>query len=259
MPWLRRGRDATTLETAPSIDEATLELARREGTYPCTSAGCTAVTGLPCEYVDRRDRHCRTAWCPLHRVIVEQHVYCRRHAGIIAALPSGETVTLPPLPDLENRAPSLAGWMGKQLDPDVWEIMLRELEQEAGGQLVSDPVSLVFVGIDRQRAWERAWTLALQNGDRRRVSVVVEEIADEEVVVKVGPNVVDRLIPPWILHRRQGEQVAEEQDTSEREAFNQRVLDAMERGLARERELARQTRAAEAQRYVPAPEPGHDR
>jgi hypothetical protein len=117
-------------------------------------------------------------------------------------------------------------------------MMLRELRVESAGQLISDPVTLVFVGIDRQRAWERAWTLAIPAGDRRRVSLLVEETNDAQVVVKVGANVVDRLTPPWIEHRMRGEAVDEAQDRDERARFNQRVLDVMERGLERERELA---------------------
>jgi len=56
--------------------------------HPCTQGGCTSHEGAPCEYVDRRGRECRTAWCPEHRVTIEDHVYCRRHAGVVSALPS---------------------------------------------------------------------------------------------------------------------------------------------------------------------------
>jgi hypothetical protein len=132
--------------------------------------------------------------------------------------------------------------MAKQIDGDVWRMMLRE-KADVGGQLMADPVSLVFVGIDRQRAWERGWTLALPTGERRRVSIMVEESHDSQVAVKVGPNVLDRLAPPWIVHRERGERVDDEQDRRERQGFNQRILDAMERGLERERELEALTHA----------------
>jgi hypothetical protein len=205
--------------------------------YPCTREGCTAVDGVACEYVDRRGRACRTAWCPLHRVTVEGHVYCRRHAGVMSSLPTADASLVAPLPDLDNRAPSLVGWVARQLDPDVWKLMLHELDAEAGAQLLADPVALVFVGITRQRAWERAWKLDGYTGITRRVSIMVAEDDDTEVMVKVGANIVDRLVPPWIEHRARGETPEADEDHREREAFNQRVLDAIERGLAREREV----------------------
>jgi hypothetical protein len=252
MPWFRK-QSVPAFDGIDPADAASLELAEREGEHPCAFAGCTAMTGLQCEYVDRRERHCRTAWCPAHRFVHDRHVYCRRHVGVVTALPTTDFGMAPPLPDLDNRAPSLVGWMAKLLDADIWRLMLAQGDTPAGAQLISDPVSLVFVGIDRQRAWERAWTLASHQGEPRRVSIVVEETNDSEVVVKVGANVVDRLTPPWIVHRRNNEQVPEAQDAEERTAFNQRVLDAMERGLIREDELAAQARGnAREHRYVPA-------
>lgn len=213
------------------------ELAMREGTLPCTADGCSAMTGIACEYIDRRSRQCRTAWCPQHRVIVEGHLYCRRHAGVVSALPVADSTLVTPLPDLDNRAPSLVAWMARQLDGDVWRVLLQELDAD-GGQLVADPVVLVFSGMERVRAWERAWKLVTHTGISRRVSLMVEEARDDEVVVKIGANVVDRLVPPWIAERGRAEPVDAATEEREREEFNQRVLDAIERGVLRERELS---------------------
>src|SRR4029077_20773414 len=91
------------------------------------------------------------------------------------------------------------------------------------------------------RGWERAWKLVTHTGISRRVSLIVEEARDEEVAVKIGPNVVDRLVPPWIDDRRTAETLDAEIDRRHREAFNQRILDAVERGLLRERNLAAAT------------------
>jgi hypothetical protein len=71
---------------------------------------------------------------------------------------------------------------------------------------------------------------------------MVEEAHDDEVAVKIGANVVDRLAPPWITERRGFEPADAETDRREREAFNQRILDAIERGLLRERQLQAATR-----------------
>ena len=222
-----------------SVEQLNAELMLKPGTVQCSEVGCSAATGLSCEYVDRRQRPCSTAWCPEHRAVVDLHVYCRRHAGVVSALPSTGSSTTMPLPDLDNRAPSLVAWVARQVDSDVWRMMLRELDAAGGGQLLADPVSLVFVGVERRRAWERAWKLATHEGEKRRVAIIVEEYADSEVGVKVGAHIVERLVPPWIGHRRDHETVTPEQDAAERAAFNQRILDAVAAGLERERELAR--------------------
>jgi hypothetical protein len=207
-------------------------------THPCTQDGCSSQDGAACEYVDRRGRECRTAWCIEHRFTIEDRVYCRRHAGVISALPSLDSSLAVSLPDLDNRAPSLVGWVSRQIDGDIWRLLLKELASGSGAQLVADPVTLIFVGIGRQRAWERAWRLDSHVGIALRVSVVVEELDDTMITVKVGGNTVEQLVPPWIQHRVRGEVVTADEDRKEREEFYQRVLDSIERGLGHERDLS---------------------
>jgi hypothetical protein len=209
-----------------------------ESGHPCTQGGCTAQDAVPCAYVDRRGRECRTAWCGEHRFTIENRVYCRRHAGVVSALPSLDSSLAVALPDLDNRAPSLVGWVSRQIDGDVWRLLLKELSSGSGGQLVADPVTLIFVGIGRQRAWERAWRLDSHLGIAHRVSVAVEEADDTMITVKVGGNTVEQLVPPWIQHRVRGEAVTPDEDRKEREDFYQRVLDSIERGLGHERDLS---------------------
>jgi hypothetical protein len=207
-------------------------------THPCTQDGCSSQDGAACEYVDRRGRECRTAWCIEHRFTIEDRVYCRRHAGVISALPSLDSSLAVSLPDLDNRAPSLVGWVSRQIDGDIWRLLLKELASGSGAQLVADPVTLIFVGIGRQRAWERAWRLDSHVGIALRVSVAVEELDDTMITVKVGGNTVEQLVPPWIQHRVRGEVVTADEDRKEREEFYQRVLDSIERGLGHERDLS---------------------
>ena len=163
---------------------------------------------------------------------IEDRVYCRRHAGVVSALPSLDNSLAVSLPDLDNRAPSLVGWVSRQIDGDVWRLLLKELSSGSGGQLVADPVTLIFVGIGRQRAWERAWRLDSHVGIAHRVSIVVEESDDTVVTVKVGGNAVEQVVPPWILHRVRGETVPADEDRKEREEFYQRVLE-LDRARAR--------------------------
>ena len=228
-----RGRDLQV----PGSEEAAryVEMLHREGTLACTEAGCEAATGVACAYVDRRLHRCSTAWCPAHRYVLGREVFCRRHAGVVSALSSGEAVpTTTSYPDLNNRAPSLVAWMARALDADVWGLLLEELGTETGGQLVADPVTLVFHGVQRGRSWERAWKLVTHTGVARRVSVLVEEADDTTVVVKVGSRVVTSVVPPWIAHRSKHEDVSPEVDAGERAAFNQQLIAAIGEGLRSE-------------------------
>jgi hypothetical protein len=223
---------------AQSTDANVDQMIATAPTHPCTQDGCSSQDGAACQYVDRRGRECRTAWCIEHRFTIEDRVYCRRHAGVISALPSLDSSLAVSLPDLDNRAPSLVGWVSRQIDGDIWRLLLKELASGSGAQLVADPVTLIFVGIGRQRAWERAWRLDSHVGIALRVSVVVEELDDTMITVKVGGNTVEQLVPPWIQHRVRGEVVTADEDRKEREEFYQRVLDSIERGLGHERDLS---------------------
>lgn len=226
----------------PGSEEAARrdELLYRAGSLACTEVGCNAATGIGCAYVDRRSNQCSTAWCPQHRLIIGDDVYCRRHAGVVSALGARDPIPTTSFPDLDNRAPSLAAWVTRSIDAAVWELLLDELGNETGGQLVADPVTLVFHGVERKRGWERAWKLVTHTGVARRVGVLVEETDDAAVVVKVGAQIVAHEVPPWIAHRRTGERVSGDDDVREREAFNDRIIAAIRNGLRDERERERE-------------------
>ena len=94
-------------------ERGTAVLADLAGDQRCTQPGCGRTTGLACEYVDRRGHDCRTSWCPDHRLVIDGRVYCRRHAGVVSALPVGYVGHTAPMPDLETRAPSLVRWVSR--------------------------------------------------------------------------------------------------------------------------------------------------
>lgn len=215
----------------------TRSVLERQGTLPCTHAGCGAATGLACAYVDRRSHRCGTAWCPEHRLAFGEDVYCRRHAGVVTALFQSDESLPTSFPEVDNRAPSLVAWVVRGIDADVWRLLLEELDDNTAGQLIAERVTLVFVGgIERRRAWERSWRLVDHTGIVRRVSVVVEEADDTEVIVKVDAHVAIRAVPPWIRHRRDHDHVDAETDERERAAFNRELITAVADAMGVERQ-----------------------
>jgi hypothetical protein len=210
-------------------------LADQAGDLECTQPGCDTSTGLRCEYVDRRGRACGTAWCPHHRLVIEGRVYCRRHAGVVSALPAGYAGSAAPMPDLENRAPSLVSWVAREVDADLRQLLLSEAASGEGTQLLTDPVYPVFIGRDRRRAWERAWKLVDASGRSLRVSLLVEECADAEVGIRVNSTIVGRLTPPWIVQRLHGAEPPPEIDLQRRKDFNRHLCGLVRRGIHRER------------------------
>src|SRR5579864_869875 len=209
MPFWKRSRGGAV--------PAATDLQQLAGTLPCSLGECDQSTGLPCSYVDRRGVGCATAWCPEHRLVAGGAVYCRRHHGTVTGL-TGAPDTLP-MPDHDNRAPSLVAWVSRRIEPNVEALLLDHRRPGDVARLVSVPVHLVFVGRERLRAWERTWALADHTGHRLAVTLQVEEGSDTELVVRVQRNVVARSVPPWIEARLAGEEVPPEVDSARRREF----------------------------------------
>ena len=198
------------------------------GHRACSEAECLSDRGLDCVYVDRRSQSCETAWCPEHVAAVDGRPYCRRHAGVIRALPTADPQTLP---EVHNRAPSLLEWVAREVGPEIHAMLtaaaLRgQLLQEDGARL-----TLIPSGHRRVRAWERAWKLFDHTGHHLTVSLDVEEAHDLEVIVRVNGVIIDRLTPPWITARRNGLQLPPDVDQAQRRAYYAQVLDSVRRNL----------------------------
>jgi hypothetical protein len=190
-------------------------------THPCSEPGCTAADAVPCSFVDRRQRKCPTAWCGGHRRIAFDAIYCRRHAGIIEALGADHPGV--PTPDLENRAPSLANWVGRDLDKSVRML----LETHFPGHTMN--VTNVVTGGSRgDRTWGRSWKLISPHGVDISVSVTVPEAHDSLVRVVYDGKVLAELTPPWIESRRQGVTVDPETDRQMRFWFYDRIVKELE-------------------------------
>jgi hypothetical protein len=204
------------------------------GALPCSARDCANQTGEACAYIDRRSRTCGTAWCPDHQSVVGGRVYCRRHAGVVGALAGAEQAIMP---DLENRAPSLVNWVGRDVEQVIQEIVSGYRVQLGTDKLVADPVHLVFMGPERARVWERAWKLVDHNGWSMRVAIEVDELRDTVVAVRVGRNVVARMTPPWIEARLRGEQLPAEVDAEQRAEFYRGIAAAAASAIEHELSL----------------------
>lgn len=190
------------------------------GRLPCSERGCQRHDAVACAYVDRRRRPCPTAWCPDHQVLVGGRPHCRRHSRVSAAAFPDEFQAGQALPDLENRSPSLADYVGDALEPRILDFLGRLRRPGSYDQVAAEPVHVIHPTTGGARRWDRTWKLYDHTGVQVKVSVEVDESRDPEVLVRVGRHVVSQAVPPWIERRRQGlPPLPPGDDTATRERF----------------------------------------
>ena len=165
----------------------------------CSARGCGEATGLPCEQLDRSARACPTAWCPSHRVVSEGRVLCPIHACTDA--------------DADGAYAQLAAisWAVRQVDAIITGAV-QAVSEDAGHQLVADPIRFVLVGIDRARTWERVWKSVSHLGISLRVHVAIADSEPATVVAKVSGNVVAAVALPPEETRRRADETGDESD-----------------------------------------------
>lgn len=198
------------------------------GVEPCTDGGCSQRDGLRCAYVDRRGHACPTAWCPEHRVVVNGAVYCRRHAGVIRALPPDAASA--GLPDLENRAPSLVEWVARDLDAPIHALL--EHLRRPSELLTRDATHLGFSGVERRRRWQRYWKLSTETGPVHWVRIDVLEDRSDTVNVHVDGHPVISRVPPWIEARQARTLLTPERDAAARRGFTEEMVAAIQEALS---------------------------
>ncbi|MHB8718634.1 MAG: hypothetical protein ACYDAC_07050 [Candidatus Dormibacteria bacterium] len=197
---------------------------RRRGSLPCSAADCASTEAVACEYVDRRSRACPTAWCLVHQQVAFDWVYCRRHAGIIRALgPQWATLALP---DIDNRAPSLANWVGMELNEPV-----RNLLERFFGSHRLHVTTVVSGGTPRDRTWGRSWKLISPEGIDLSVGIVVAESDDCVVRLSYDGRVLRQVVPPWIEARQRGIALDPASDAAARRRFNGVMLEDLEAAM----------------------------
>ncbi len=169
-----------------------------QGDQSCDRAGCGGTDAAPCRFVDRRGQACATAWCPEHQVVVHGRAYCPRHGGVVDAVVSGGMVSAP-LPDVGNRAPSLACLVSAAVGPAIADVL--GSEWPSGFAVGTTAVQLSYVGVERRRVWGRKWTVHSHRGDEVVVVLGVTEERPEVVTLRVDSDTVAELVPPWIDER----------------------------------------------------------
>ena len=198
-----------------------------DGLGKCLDGECSKPATCRCTYVDRRQVKCGTTWCDEHSRIVLGLPYCRRHATVAPSLSNGFFTHM--LPDVENRAPSLATWVGGELDTAV-RIALTADAPHKDAYVVSGAVRPVRVPGSTMPVWLRSWTLVDSTGVLQHVSIEVDEEDDRAVVVRVAGEPMGRHQPPWI-GRPRSEVIAPELDAAARQAFRITVMHDIELGL----------------------------
>ncbi|MGH7723523.1 MAG: hypothetical protein ACRENL_11970 [Candidatus Dormibacteria bacterium] len=150
---------------------------------------------------------------------------CRRHASTMRAIEGSEMIT--GMPDFDDRAPSLVGWIGGQLDAPIRELLAR-LAPNRGAALAVDPVTLVLTAEGGPRHWSKTWKLRDPSGALQRVSIEVEEGGDGHVGARVGGELIGQGMPPWIERRRTGQRADAATDLAERREFSMAMARSIE-------------------------------
>lgn len=230
MPFFKRGEDRKGAESAqfsaPPAPPGSI----------CTQAGCGQPAPYRCAYSDRRQRGCGTTWCAAHLVAVGTLGYCRRHATVMRALAEHDDVA-GMAPDIDNRAPSLAEWVGNDLGGGVVGVLERLRGPRADLEVTSEPLHLVISTTPRARQWQRAWKLSNHTGTAISLAISVDEERDAEVVLRVDSEAIGRIVPPWIAERSR--QLSPELDSQWRKAFRDAVLGALAAASGRREESVR--------------------
>jgi hypothetical protein len=148
-------------------------------------------------------------------------VYCRRHAGIIEALGADHADL--PLPDLDNRAPSLANWVGRDLDAAIRTLLATGFPSQT-----MNVTSMVSGGSPRDRSWGQSWKVISPLGVDCSVSVAVLEGDDSMVHIAYDGKEILAVTPPWIESRRRGLVLDAVTDHEQRSRFYDDILEALE-------------------------------
>lgn len=196
MVGFRRSAATARACTVPAPEPAGPPPGFSPGIRPCSGLGCTARTGSPCSYIDRRGRSCGTAWCPAERSVVNGRVYCSLHAHTICGIEHeyGSSVH----PDVNSRTVAVMTWMAAVAADDIVAV-LNFLCILRGELLVTEPIRRVFHAVNRRRVWEKQWKVLSPTGVTLRVCLAADEQRPDVIEVVVNNETVARLRPSLTL------------------------------------------------------------
>ena len=118
------------------------------GNQPCSALRCSSLAGMPCSYVDRRGRRCKTAWCPADRSVVDGKIYCALHAHAMQALEWEFGAASHP--DVDSRTVPVLQWISSAAADEVIAT-LNVFCALNGEMLVAEPVRRRFNPVSHSR------------------------------------------------------------------------------------------------------------
>jgi predicted Ser/Thr protein kinase len=201
----------------------------------CTEAECTHHTEWMCSYQDPTGYACGTWWCGKHVARLGNDPFCRRHANVIKALAvnAGTLREIKHLPEVTDRAITLAALVGADLDKEITEILRRRYSSRKDVTVVADRA----VRENRSGAavsWERNWSAARNQGYETRITLAVSTDEPSEVKLRVGSMEIFSGVPDWISNRLQGKPP----DHSDRAHFRARLIQRVTEAIDRPAPLA---------------------
>ena len=149
---------------------------------------------MPCSYVDRRGRRCKTAWCPADRNVVEGQIYCALHAHAMQALEWEFGAASHP--DIDSRTVPILQWISSAAADEVIAT-LNVYCALHGEMLVAEPVRREFNPIAHSRVWEKQWKTLSPTNVSLRVCISSDEARPTEIHIQVNGHDVNVVPPPW--------------------------------------------------------------
>jgi hypothetical protein len=140
---------------------------------------------------------------------------CRRHARLVRILTPAEFQAQLPPPDLDNRAPSLASYLGEALDAPMRKLMNEVCRPENGEHVTAEALTCV-TSQNGEHRWAQRWKVFDNTGPLLRIAVEVDEESEPECIIRLDSRVVLRFVPPWITAHMSGAPFVVEEDTEKR-------------------------------------------
>jgi hypothetical protein len=149
---------------------------------------------MPCSYVDRRGRRCKTAWCPADRSVVDGKIYCALHAHAMQALEWEFGAASHP--DIDSRTVPVLQWISSAAADEVIAT-LNVFCALNGEMLVAEPVRRRFNPVSHTRVWEKQWKTLSPTSVTIRVSISSDEDRPTEIHITVNGHDVNVVPPPF--------------------------------------------------------------